>query len=321
MSYLRFALLLSAAWLACAAHAQHYPSKPVRVVVPFVAGGTSDILARLLGAKLTESWGQQVIADNRPGASGMIGAEIVARAAPDGHTLLLMDVGALTIGPSILPRLAIDPLKDLAPLTMISYSPHLLVVHPSVPAESVKQLVALAKARKGQLNVGSTGLGSAPHMAALLFAYRSGIDWAYIPAKGGAQSIMDTASGQADVLFNGMLATYPHVKSGKLKLLAVSSAKRVATLKDTPTIAESGLPGFVTGSWQGLLAPAALPRELVTRINADFVRVLNTPDVREKLSTQGADPVANPPEQFGEWLKSEQARWAKLVKDTGFKMD
>ena len=315
---------LGAALLAAAAGtalAQTYPAKPIRVVVPFAPGGTSDILARLLGAKINESLGQQVIVDNRPGASGNIGTELVAKSAPDGYTLVLMDVGNLSISPSIFPKLPFDIVKDLAPVTVVSYSPHLLCVHPSVPANSVKQLVALAKSKPGQLNYGSTGLGSAPHMAGLLFAQRTGISWVYIPAKGGAQSILDVAAGQADVLFNGMLATLPHVKNGKLKLIAVSSEARMPALPDTPTVGESGVPGFVTGSWQGILAPAGTPRDIVVKLQSEVARIVRIPEINDKLSQQGAQPIANSPEQMGEWLKREQARWAKLIRETGFKLD
>ncbi len=321
VNYAALVCAIAASALAGNAQAQTYPAKPVRVVVPFAPGGTSDILARLLGAKINESLGQQVLVDNRPGASGNIGTELVAKSAPDGYTLVLMDVGNLSISPSIFPKLPFDISKDLAPVTVISYSPHLLCVHPSVPAGTVKQLIALAKSKPGQLNYGSTGLGSAPHMAGLLFAHRTGISWVYIPAKGGAQSILDVASGQADVLFNGMLATLPHVRNGKLKLIAVSSEKRMPALADVPTVGEAGVPGFVTGSWQGILAPAGTPRDVVAKLQSEVARIVRIPDINEKLSQQGAEPIANTPEQMGEWLKSEQARWAKLIKETGFKLD
>ncbi|MBM3356137.1 MAG: tripartite tricarboxylate transporter substrate binding protein [Betaproteobacteria bacterium] len=316
------AAALCAAFPMGAAHAQAFPAKPIRIVVPFAPGGTSDILARVIGAKMTENWRHQVLVDNRPGASGNIGAEFVARAAPDGYTVVLMDVGNLSISPSIFPKLPFDIIKDFAPVTAISYSPHLLATHPSVPVKTVKELVALAKARPGGLNVGSTGLGSAPHMAGLLFAHRTGIKWVYIPAKGGAQSILDVASGQADLLFNGMLATLPHVQSGRLKLIAISSEQRVPALPDTPTVAEAGnLPGFVTGSWQGMLAPAKTPADVVARVNAEVVRIITLPDIKEKLSATGAYPIGNSPREFGEWLAASKDRWAKLIKDTGFKLE
>ncbi|MDB5867221.1 MAG: transporter substrate-binding protein, partial [Betaproteobacteria bacterium] len=226
---------------AVPAAAQTYPAKPIRIVVPYPPGGTSDILARLIGARMTESMGQQVIVESRPGANGNIGAELVSRAAPDGYVTLLGDIGTLTISPSIYPKLPFDPAKDFAPVTMVAYSPHILCVHPSVPVKNVKELVALAKARPGKLNYGAASLGGAPHLAGIDFALRTGVKWEYIPYKGGAQAVAETIAGQSDVLLNGMLATYPHVKSGRLRLLAVSSGKRMASIPDVPTVAESGL--------------------------------------------------------------------------------
>ncbi|MDH5343829.1 MAG: tripartite tricarboxylate transporter substrate binding protein [Betaproteobacteria bacterium] len=310
-----------ASGLPVTASAQTFPSKPIRIVVPFPAGGTSDILTRLIGSKMNEAWGQQVLADNRPGANGNIGADMVARAAPDGHTLVLMDVGNLAISPSVFAKLPFDIIKDFAPVTVVSYSPHILATHPSMPAKTVKEIITLAKARPGKLNY-ATGLGGAPHMAGLMFAYRSGINWAYIPTKGGFANIMLVTTGEADLLFNGMLATLPHTKSGRLRLIAVSSEKRFPTLPDTPVVAETpGLDGFVTGSWQGVLAPAKTPPELVTRLQTEIARIIHTPDMKEKLSTQGADPIGNSPAEMAKWLAAEKDRWAKLIKATGFKLE
>ena len=301
--------------------AQTFPAKPIRIIVPFPAGGTSDILTRLIGAKMTESWGQQVLPDNRPGANGNIGADFVARAAADGYTLVLMDVGNLAISPSLFQKLPFDILKDFAPVTVVSYSPHILAAHPSMPARNVKEVIALAKSRPGKLNY-ATGLGGAPHMAGLMFAYRTGIQWAYIPTKGGSANILIVTTGEADILFNGMLATLPHTKSGRLKLLAVSSEKRFPTLPDTPVVAETpGLEGFVTGSWQGVLAPAKTPPEIVARLQTEIARIITTPDMKEKLSSQGADPIGNSPAEMAKWLASEKDRWAKLIKATGFKLE
>lgn len=301
--------------------AQTYPARPIRIIVPFPAGGTSDILTRLIGAKMTESWGQQVLPDNRPGANGNIGADFVARAAADGYTLVLMDVGNLAISPSLFPKLPFDILRDFAPVTVVSYSPHILASHPSMPARSVKDVIALAKSRPGKLNY-ATGLGGAPHLAGLMFAYRTGINWTYIPTKGGFANILITTTGEADILFNGMLATLPHTKNGRLKLLAVSSEKRFPTLPDTPVVAETpGLEGFVTGSWQGVLAPAKTPPELVARLQTEIARIIHTPDMKEKLTSQGADPIGNSPAEMGKWLASEKDRWAKLIKATGFRLE
>src|SRR4249920_3792300 len=231
------------------AGAQSYPVKPIRIVVPFPPGGTSDILSRTLGPKLTEKWGQPVVVESRPGAAGAIGAEVVMKSPPDGYTLLLSDVGSLLIIQVLYPKTNFDLTRDFAAITTISYSPHLLCVHPNVPVSTVPQLIALAKKRPGALNFASSPAG-APYLAGVQFAHRTGIQWEYITGRGGAQSIMDVMTGQADVLFNGMLATLPPVKSGKLKLIAVSSEKRNVNLPDTPTVGEF-LPGFLTGSWQG----------------------------------------------------------------------
>ena len=322
----RFTMLVHAL-AACAlltplpAIAQSWPVKTVRIIVPYPAGGTSDILARTLGQKLSETWGQSVIVENKPGANGNVGADLVAKSPADGYTLLLCDVGALAISPSVYTSLGFDPNKDFAPVTMVAYSPHILAVNPELPAKSVKELIDLAKSKPGKLNYAASSVASAPHLAGIDFATRAGITWAYIPYKGGAQAITDVVGGQADVLFNGMLATYPQVKSGKLRILAVSSASRMAAIPDVPTVAESGLPGFETGSWQGVLAPAGTPREVVSKINADFARVLSAPEIRERLGAQGAEVRINTPEAFTLFLRDETVRWAKLVSANGVKLE
>ncbi len=311
---------ISAALMPYAA-AQSFPAKPIRIIVPFPAGGTSDILTRLIGAKMAENWKQQVLPDNRPGANGNIGADMVARAAPDGHTLVLMDVGNLAISPSVFAKMPFDIIKDFAPVTVVSYSPHLLATHPSVPVRNAKELIALAKSRPGKLNH-ATGLGGAPHMAGMLFAHRTGIKWMDVPTKGGFANILLVTTGEADVLFNGMLATLPHTQSGRLKLLAVSSDKRFPTLPDTPIVAETpGLEGFVTGSWQGVLAPAKTPPELVARLQTEIARIIHLPDIKEKLSAQGTNPIGNSPAEMAKWLAAEKDRWANLIKATGFKLE
>ena len=296
-----------------------YPVKPIRMIIANVAGGTSDILARVIGAKLTESWGQQIIVDNRPGGSGLIGNELLVRSPPDGYTLLLADFGSTTTTVLLQPKAAIDLQRDYAPVTIVSYSPHLFCVHPSVPANSVKAVIALAKAQPGKLNFATSGQTTAPHWAGILLASRYGIDWTYIPGKGGAQAVLDVASGQADVLFNGMLATLPYVKSGKLKLIAVTSAKRNAALPDAPTFAESGVPDFVTGSWQGILAPGKTPPEIVAKLQAETHRILFTPDIKEKLAGQGADPMGTTPAETAEFMRRERERMMKLIKDSAGK--
>jgi tripartite-type tricarboxylate transporter receptor subunit TctC len=303
-----------------AASAQAFPSKPIRVIVPYGAGGTSDILARQIGPKITETTGQPVIVENKPGANGNVGAEFVAKSAPDGYTVLLADIGALCISPSVYPKLPFDPLKDFAPVVMVSYSPHVLAVHPSVPVASVKELVEYAKAKPGQLNFAISGTGGAPHLAGIEFAQRTGVQWAYIPYKGGAPAVADVVAGQANVLFNGMLATYPQVRNGKLKALAVSSARRVASAPEVPTVAET-LPGFETGSWQGVVAPPGTPREVVAKLNAEFARALNLQEIKDRLATQGTDVRTDTPEAFAKFMRDEVAKWAKVVKDSGVKFE
>ena len=298
-----------------------YPTKPIKIIVPYAPGGTSDILARTLGQKLSEAWGQQVIVDNKPGANGNIGADMVAKAAPDGYTVLLADIGSLAISPSVYLTLPFDPAKDFSPVGMVAYSPHILVVHPSVKANNVKELIEYAKVNPGKMNYATSGVGGAPHLAGVEFAQRSGVNWIYIPYKGGAQAIADIAAGQANVMFNGMLATYPQVKSGNLKILAVSGAARVASIPDVPTVAESGLPGFETGSWQGVLAPAGTPADVVAKLNAELIRILNSVDVKERLAAQGAEARTNTPEAFGAFIVKEKARWAKVIKDAGIKIE
>jgi tripartite-type tricarboxylate transporter receptor subunit TctC len=252
------------AFVCLGVHAQgnsaiNFPAKPIRIIVPFPAGGTSDVLARLIGQKLGDAWGQMVVIENKPGASGNLGAEMVAHAAPDGYTLILMDVGTLAISQTLYTSLPFNVLKDFAPITMVAYSPHLLVASNKTSFNTTAELIAFAKKNPGKLNFASAaGSGSANHLAGVIFAKQAGIEWAYIPYKGGAQAITDLGAGQIDVTFNGMTATYPHVKSGLIKLLAVSSSKRLDTLPNTPTVAET-LPGFLTGSWQGILAPAGTP--------------------------------------------------------------
>jgi tripartite-type tricarboxylate transporter receptor subunit TctC len=303
--------------LSLTAHAQNpatFPSKPIKIVVPFPAGGTSDVLARLIGQKMTEAWGQPVLIDNKPGSSGNLGADLVAKAAPDGHTLVLMDVGNLVISPALF-KLPFNVLNDFAPVAMVAYSPHLLAVSSKVPANTPAELVAYAKAQKGKLNYAvAAGMGSASHLAGVTYAQRNGIEWGYVPYKGGAQAITDLIGGQVDVMFNGMVATYPHVKAGKIKLIAISSAKRNAQMPDTPTVAES-LPGFLTGSFQGLLAPAGTPKAVVDKLFAEVQRITALPDIKERLTTLGAEPSAMTPDQFGSWLKSEIPAMAKIVKD------
>lgn len=292
----------------------NYPSKPIKIVVPFPAGGTSDVLARMIGVKITEAWGQPVVVENRPGSSGNLGADVVAKSPPDGYTFALMDIGNLVISPALY-KLPFNVLNDFAPVSMVGYSPHLLVVSSQIPANTTAELIAYAKAQKGKINfAAAAGMGSATHLAGVVFAKRSGIDWGYVPYKGGSQAMTDLIGAQVDVTFNGMVATYPHVKSGKIKLLAVSSDKRNSQLPDVPTVAET-LPGFLTGSWQGLLAPAGTPKAIIDKVNAEVVRITALPDIKERLVTLGAEPSHMSAQELTQWMKKEIPAMAKIVKD------
>jgi tripartite-type tricarboxylate transporter receptor subunit TctC len=306
---------------AGAATAQNFTGKTIRIIVPFAPGGTSDILARALANKLGEGLGATVVVDNKPGANGILGSDLVAKSAPDGLTLLLSDMGGLTTGPALGAKYPFDAQKDFAPITMIAYSPHLVVVTNSVQVKTLAELVAASKGKAGGFSAATSGAGSAPHLAAALFAKRAGVDWVFIPYKGGAQAITDVIAGHSQVLFNGMLATLPAVKGNQLRLLAVSSDKRWPTLPDVPTVAESGYPGFITGSWQGLVAAANTPPDIVAKLNAEVIKTLAYPEINERLTSQGADPRPMTPAQFGEFLKAETAKWIALVKETGIKLE
>jgi tripartite-type tricarboxylate transporter receptor subunit TctC len=312
------AILLAAAG---AAAAQSWPSKPLKIIVPYPPGGTSDILARAIGPGITAALGQAVVVENKPGATGNVGADFVAKSPADGYTLLLADIGSLAISPSVIATLPFEPVKDFAPVAMVAYSPHLLVVHPSVAAKDAKELVALAKAKPDSFNFAVSGIGGANHLAGIDFAQRAGIKWAYIPYKGGSQALTDMVGGQANVMFNGMLATYPFVKEGKLKVLAISSAKRFAAAPEIPTVAESGMPGFETGSWQGIVAPAGTPPEVVNKLHATVTAILATPEMRDRLDKAGAEVRPMSPALFGAFIRDERDRWAKVVKESGAKFD
>jgi tripartite-type tricarboxylate transporter receptor subunit TctC len=317
-------LVLTAITAATPAHAQSaaaWPAKAIRVIVPFPPGGTSDILARLIGQKLAETWGQQIVVDSRAGANGSIGTDLVVRTPADGYTFLLTDVGGLMISPSVYPKLPYDPIRDLAPIGMVSYSPHLVGAHPSVPAKNMGELIALAKKNPGKLNF-PTSLGGATHLAGLEVQNRSGVKWVYIPTKGGQQSLMTVATGEGDLMFLGMLQTLPHVRNGRIKVIAISSEKRDPALPEIQTVAETpGFEGFHTGSWQGLLGPAKLPAEIVNKFNSELRRVLAMQDVKEKLGTQGTVPLPMTSDETGKFLSAEKERWAKVVKQSGFKME
>ena len=286
--------------------------------MPYPPGGSSDIIARAISQPLGEALKQTVIVENKPGANGNTGTDAVAK-SNDGHTLLLCDVGALAISPSVYKQLPFDPAKDLRGITMLAYSPHLLVVHPSVPATDLKSLVALSKTTT--LNFAVTAIGSAPHLAGVAVEQATGAKWQYIPYKGGSQAIGDTVAGQTQVLMNGMLATLPQVQAGKLKVLGVSKATRVPLLASVPTIAEQGVKGFESGTWQGMLMPAGTPPAVVARLNAELTRIIRSPEVRERLVSQGAEVYTMTPVEFAGFFERERKHWAAVVAAAGVKID
>jgi tripartite-type tricarboxylate transporter receptor subunit TctC len=314
-----FLASLALASVPVMAAAQAWPGKTIRIVVPYTPGGSSDIIARSIATPLGEALKQTVIVENKPGANGNTGTDFVAKSPGDGYTLLLCDVGALAITPSVYSKLPFDPRKDLRGVTMLAYSPHLLVVHPSVPANNLKELVALSQ--KSKLDFAVTAIGSAPHLAGVAVEKATGAKWVYIPYKGGSQAIGDTVAGQTQVLMNGMLATLPFVQSGKLKVLGVSKATRVPLLPDVPTIAEQGVTGFESGTWQGLLVPAGTPNDVVARLATELTRIIRSPEVRSRLTAQGAEVYTMSPAEFATFFDREQKRWAAVVASGGVKID
>jgi len=315
---LAFALAL----LAPLAFAQApYPAKPIRLVVPFPPGGTTDILARIVAQKLTEAWGQPVVVDNRPGAGGNIGAELVAKSAPDGYTLLMGTVGTHAINASLYAKLPYDHVKDFAPVILVAGVPNVLVVNPSVPVNSVAELIAYAKANPGKLNFASSGSGTSIHLSGELFRTMAGVQITHVPYKGSAPAIADLVGGQVQLMFDNLPSSLAQIKAGKLRALAVTSDKRAPALPDVPTMAEAGLPGFEASSWFGVLAPAGTPPAIVGKLHAEIAKWLATPDAREKLSAQGANLAGFGPEEFARYIGSETAKWAKVVKESGAKVD
>lgn len=308
--------LLAALTVAAApSQAQPYPAKPIRIVVPFPAGGNADIFARAFAQKLGEAWKQTPIVDNRAGAAGIIGTQFVAKSPGDGYTLLFGTTGTHTTNPAVYAKLPYDPVKDFAPVSNFADSPFLLVVHPSVPANTLQGLVALAKARPGQLDYASFGAGSSAHLAGEMLRTMAGINIVHVAYKGGPPAVNDLVGGHVALMFNSMPAVLPLVKSARLRALAVAAAKRAPTLPDLPTFGEAGLTGFEAGSWYGVLAPAGTPREVVTRLHGETVRMLGLPDVRQKLASEGAEAIGNTPEEFAAQIQRDIARWAKVARE------
>jgi tripartite-type tricarboxylate transporter receptor subunit TctC len=312
------ALALAACAVYGTAQAQNYPARTVRFIVPFAAGGSTDIVARTLSTKLTELLGQSVIVDNRPGGGTVIGTETVARSAPDGYTLLVVPA-PFTINPSLLSKLPYDPLNDFTPITLINTTPLVVVVNPSVPARNIKELIALAKSRPGALNFGSSGTGGSNHLAGELFNSMAGVKMVHVPYKGNAPALTDLVGGHVDLIFNGLTSAYPLIKSNKLRALAVTSIQRSAVLPELPTLDESGLKGFTATAWNGLAGPAKLPAEPVDRLAGAIRKVLANPEMRERLKSEGSDPVGSTPAEFSRFIRDEIAKWAKVIKMSGAK--
>jgi len=311
--------------LACAslaAQAQNYPAKPVRMVVPYPAGGYYDLLARVIGAKLGENWGQPVVVENRVGANGMVGTDFVAKSPPDGYTILMGGIGPFGISPSLYAKMAYDPVRDFAPVIHVASAPNVLVVHPSVDARSVKELIALARSDPGRLTFSSAGSGSSQHLSAEMFDTMVGVKMTHVPYKGSAPAVTATLGGQVSVLFGTMADVVAHIRADKLRALAVTSARRIPALPSVPTMIEAGVPDFEAAAWFGVFAPAAVPRDIVTKLNQDIGRILQMADVLERISQQGsAEIVGGSPEQYGAFVRAEIAKWAKVVKESGAKAD
>jgi tripartite-type tricarboxylate transporter receptor subunit TctC len=312
-SVIAFALVAS----ACA-HAQSYPSRPIRYIVAQAAGGSSDTLARLIAQRAGDGLGQQLVVDNRPGATGIIGAEVVARANPDGYTLLQVATSHAT-NPAMQAKLPYDTLRDFAPISLLSQQPNIWLVHPSVPVRNVKELIAYVKARPGQVNFASSGTGGSQHLAGELLNSMTGIDMTHVPYKGSPPALIDVLAGRVPLMSSTMPPALPHAKTGKVRVIAVTSAKRSPALPDVPTVAESGVPGYEAIAWQGLVAPAGTPKPIIGRINAEFVKAVKAPDISAKLNEQGYETVASTPEWFAQYTKAEIAKWSKVIKAAGIK--
>jgi tripartite-type tricarboxylate transporter receptor subunit TctC len=317
----RLALTMMLGMATLNAHAQAYPTKPVRFIVPFPPGGPTDIMGRLAAQRLTEAWGVQVVADNRAGAGGNIGSELCAKSPPDGYTICMMTV-AQSISPSIYPKLGFDPLKDFAPVTLMATLPSLLMVHPSLPVKNVKELVALAKAKPATLTYASTGNGTSPHMLMEMFKWMAGgINLVHVPYKGASPAMIDQISGQIDVAFSTAIAALPFVQQGKVRAIAVSTKDRFAPLPDLPTVEQGGIKGYDGSSWQGVVMPANTPRDMVAKANAELVKMLKSPDMKEKILLQGGIAIGNTPDEFAAYMKSEIDKWAKVAKAANVRVE
>ncbi len=313
-----------AALLAGPGHAQpysSYPARPIRFVVPFAPGGNADTITRTVGQKAAESIGQQIVIDNRSGANGNIGMEIVARAAPDGYTIVLGYIANVAIAPSLVSKLPYDPIKDYAPITLLATAPNIIVVHTSVSARTMKELIALSKAKPKSINFSSAGVASVGHLTGELFNTALGADFQHVPYKGSAQGVIDLVAGQIQMLIGGMSSVMPHIKGGRLRAIAVTSAQRSSAAPETPTVAESLMPGFEATAWYGALAPAGTPRPIIARLHSEFAKALAVAEAKQRLENLGYQIVAGTPDEFAAYIKTETVKWAKVVKASGAKAE
>ena len=314
-----FALAIAALVVPVSATAQTYPTKPIRLIAPFPAGGTSDTIARVLGQKLTEAWKQQAIVENRAGVAGSLGSSVAAKSPPDGYTLLVGNVGPVAINHNVYKNTGYDPIKDFSPITLAVTAPQIVVVHPSVPAQSFKEFTALVKKHKGKINYGSSGPGSISHLSAELFKQMTGSDMLHVPFKGSALITTALLSGEVDVVFSDMAVVLPHVQAKKLRALAVTGPEPTPLVPGVPTVASSGVPGFAMTSWWGVLGPAGLPQPIVTRLNTELVRILKSDDVKQKFATLGVDAANSTPDEFSKLIRSEIDKYARLLKAVGIR--
>jgi tripartite-type tricarboxylate transporter receptor subunit TctC len=314
-------LSIAFAVLAGPAAGQTYPAKPIRMIIGFPPGGGTDIVGRIVAVRMSEGLKQQILPDNRGGASGQIAAELAAKAPPDGYTVMMAHIAAMSILPSLYPKLPYDPVRDFAPVSLVAISPQMVVVHPSLPVKNIKELIALAKARPGQIHYASPGIGTVQHLAGELFNLQAKVNMVHVAYKGAGPSVIDLIAGHVQISFDVIPPVIGHVRSGKLRAIAVTSAKRSAQVPDMPTVNEGGLQGFDLSTWWGLVAPAAVNREVVTRLHAETVRALGLPDVKERIAAAGADVVGNSPEEFAAFIRNERIKYARIVKEANIKLE
>jgi tripartite-type tricarboxylate transporter receptor subunit TctC len=315
------AAAIGLAFAASASAQTAYPSKPVRIVAPFAAGSTIDIIGRLIAPKLSEALGHPVLVENRPGAGGAVGLDAVAKAAPDGHTVVIGALGPLAMNPALYPKSPFDPVRDFAPVTLLATGPVVIAVHPSVPARNVNELVDLARKNPGKLNFGSPGVGTSPHLTGELVKMLTKTDIVHVPYKGNAEALTDLVSGRVSIVYTGVPPAVPLAKAGRVRLIATTGKSRISGLPDVPTIAEAGLADAQVLIWYGVVAPAATPREIIARLNREIVRVMQAPDVKERFIQQGIDPETSTPEAFGKLVADEYARWTKVIRTAGIKLE